>query len=101
MAEDIDSPRRQLEYLPSGTQLPRGTRIVVRMHTNKDLRQVELYDPEQDERIIRDVAADADDRRLVEYEIPVLERDTALEVSLLDTDNVWIERPQRILITMV
>ncbi len=91
---------REVEYRSSGTQLPRGTKVVIRMRSNKDLEQVEFYRPDTKESQVVDISP-SEDRRTFEYTIPAIEDSFVLDVSLRDTDSVLTDTPHRVFVTAV
>lgn len=88
---------RTLE-LTSSTELPAGTRIVVQARCNKPLRKVVVLNNLTEERteIVMDGSSDNQDR--FTYEVPSLQDNLALDVTLYDTDGVISEEPHRIFI---
>jgi hypothetical protein len=90
---------REMDYRSSGTQLPQGTNLVIRMTANKDLQRVEFVLPDSGEVTVWEVDAEAEDRRTFTYEVPSLDASLSLEVSLYDTDNILTETPHRLFIS--
>jgi hypothetical protein len=90
---------REMDYRSSGTQLPQGTRMTIRMTANKDLQRVEFVRPDSGEIEVWQVGDGDEDRRTFQYEVPSLDASLSLEVSLHDTDNVLTETPHRIFIS--
>lgn len=91
---------RQMPYRSSGVSLPRGTRLVVRMRTNKPLRWAEMSVVGSGEsRVVQEFSDTS--RQMLEYEIPSLEETLALDVVLRDTDDVMSETPHRVLLSAV
>jgi hypothetical protein len=92
---------RTLDYLPSGTQLPRGSRVVIRGKANKDLRQVVVRNLDTLEETRIDVAGEGDAARSFSYPVPGLMANLSLEVLLVDRDQVFSDRPFRIALAAV
>lgn len=91
---------RQLAW-SAGTQLPRGTQITIHVTASKDLIEATIYDPETDTTTIRDYTLNQPDCRRFRYDIPRLDRDVVLDITLRDTDGVTSERPYRMTIAAV
>ena len=93
-------------YLPRtvdwilGTRLERGTTVTVIVRTNKDLAVARIHDPLTGE-THRHVPDGSDELRTFRYTIDHLDRDTALEVTLVDTDGVTGQRPHLITVGLV
>jgi hypothetical protein len=87
--------------LTPATQLPIGTRVTIACRTNKDLQAIEVRDLETGELLSTPgaVASDAADR----FTLPelTLTRNLTLGISLLDTDGVLSDRPQRIFVAAI
>ncbi len=94
-------PVKGQQYLPSGTFIPLGTQVTVNFRSNKDLRRAEVLNVDTQERQVIDIAADAEDPQRFSYQIEALQGNVTLEVSLIDVDNVTIERPYRVFLTGV
>lgn len=86
--------------LTNATRLPRGTDVTLRATTNKQLRRVELYNPDTEELVEIDIPDDASADNF-EYRIPSLNDDLTLDVTLFDVDGVVTERPHRLFIPVV
>ncbi len=84
----------------NSTQLPRGTEVTIRAHTNKPLKCVDLYNLDTQETRRLDAFSAADPQQFV---CPVgrLDANLTLDVTLFDTDDVVTERPYRIFITAI
>jgi hypothetical protein len=91
---------RKIDWTP-GTQLPAGTAITILAQTNKDLKQVRIYNPDTGETATIDVTGEGDARQQFQYHVPRLTQNLSLEITLHDTDNVFSERPHRLMITAV
>jgi len=94
-------PVKDQQYLPSGTFVPVGTQVTLKFRANKNLRRAEVVNVDTQERQVIEVAADADDPQRFEHRIDALQGNLTLEVSLVDEDNVTIERPYRVFLTGV
>ncbi len=96
--EGLWLPRR-IPYRSSGVTLPRGTRVVVHMKTNKPFIKVEIASPGTQQLY----QVDGHDRFPTEfqYEIPHLAGNVVLEVGLRDIDNVLSDVPHRIVLSAV
>lgn len=101
--EELSShlPVKDQQYLPSGTFIPLGTEVTVKFRSNKDLLRAEVFNPETQERKVVEVPADAEDKQRFEYRIDALAGNVTLEVTLVDIDNVTIERPYRVYLSGV
>jgi hypothetical protein len=82
--------------LASGTQLPHGTRITLHARSNKDLTQVDIYDPQSDRLTTLPFSPEQGDRRQFEYVVESLAGDLVLEMTLHDTDRVVSDPPIRL-----
>jgi hypothetical protein len=80
--------------LTSGTQLPQGCQVTLRAETNKPLRSVTFYNPATEERLDQDIADEF--ATAFAYPVAELERDLNLEITLVDTDGIYSERPYRV-----
>lgn len=87
-------PRRE-EYRSSGTQLPKGTRVTIRMTANKDLAEVEFYEPGTSKLTTVRPSPEAEPRT-VQYVVEDLRSGFALDVALRDRDNVLSDSPHRV-----
>lgn len=92
-------PVKDQEYLPQGTFIPRGTTVTLRFEANKALRRAEIYNVET--RSLEVVEISAGDQMQFDYPVGVLSGNLALEVALLDADNVATERPHKVFLTAV
>ncbi len=92
---------RTLDYLPSGTQLPRGARVVIRGKANKDLRRVVVRNLDTLEETRIDVAGEGDAARSFSYPVAGLLSNLSLEVVLVDRDQVFSDRPFRVALAAV
>ncbi len=82
-----------LELSP-GTRVPQGTRVLLRLTANKDLKHVVFRDPVSGE-VSEVPAASSETPRLVEFDLGEVKVDTTFEVSLHDVDGVLSEQPYR------
>lgn len=98
--DDAVAAGRQIEYLPSGTQVPMGTIVVVRARSNKPLQQVfcTRVDSGSTFEVTGPFANDGFD---LEFPIGALNANQTLEISLVDVDHVTTERPIRIAIAVI
>ncbi len=92
---------RTLDYLPSGTQLPRGSKVVIRGQANKDLRRVVVRNLDTLEETRIDVAGEGEAARSFAYPVDGLMANLSLEVVLVDRDQVFSDRPFRIALAAV
>ena len=92
---------RTVDYLASGTQLPRGSRIRVKAQSNKELQRVVVVNAETKEETTIEVVETGDKSRQFEFPIAQLMGNSVFEVTLLDRDRVLSERPYRIAITAI
>jgi hypothetical protein len=93
-------PVTDQDYLPAGTFVPLGTKVVLKFRSNKPLRRAEILDVASGERTSLDISPGGAADRFT-YEISKLNTSATLEVSLLDHDNVTTERPYRVFLTGV
>jgi len=84
----------------SSTQLPRGTEVTIRAHTNKPLKRVDLYLLDTQETRRLDEFSPTDPQQFV-FPAGRLDANLTLDVTLFDTDDVVTERPYRIFITAI
>lgn len=82
--------------LTTATQLPIGTRFTLRARTNKPLASAALRDTETGESLPIRVIEDE-----IEFDVPHLAGNLSLEATLVDTDNVYSDKPYRIYIVGV
>jgi hypothetical protein len=104
MVDEATSSRLpRMVPLSTGTRLPRGTNITLRAQSNKPLRQVRITDSESGEGWTVQVAGDLGDGISAEFTHPLgpLQTNVALEVGLIDADNVISENPYRIFVEAV
>ncbi|MFO0904118.1 MAG: hypothetical protein U0939_14035 [Pirellulales bacterium] len=92
---------RTLDYLPSGTQLPRGSRVVIRGKVNKDLQRAVIRNADTKEETVIEVTGSDELARTFEYPVPQLMSNLSLEVALLDRDQVYSDKPFRIALAAV
>jgi hypothetical protein len=85
----------------SATQLPRGTDVTIRVHTNKPLQRVDLYNPETHETVTLTIAGNGDARKQFVHRVKDLRENLTLDVTLCDADNVLTERPYRVFVTAI
>jgi len=84
----------------NSTQLPRGTEVTIRAHTNKPLKRVDLYNLDtQETRRLDDLGAAAPQQFV--FPVGRLDANLTLDVTLFDTDDVVTERPYRIFVTAI
>lgn len=87
--------------LTTGMSLPRGTNINLRGRANKDLTEVHIRNVETAEEVVIKIGETEADRQHFTYQVPRLDQNLSLEVTLLDTDGVLSERPHRMVVTAV
>lgn len=85
----------------SATQLPRGTDVTIRVHTNKPLERVEMYNPETRETVSLTITGAGDARKEFTHRVANLAENLTLDVTLFDVDNVVTERPYRVFVTAI
>jgi hypothetical protein len=88
---------RTLE-LTSSTELPVGTRITIRARCNKPLEKVVVLNTQSEERTEFVMEGGSEGADQFTYEVPSLEDNLTLDVTLYDTDGVITEQPHRIFI---
>lgn len=88
-------------YLPSGTFLPAGTEVTIHFKTNKPLLEARLVPSDGGEATTISLPGGSTSNQTFEYRIPALNSSVAIDISLLDTDNVATERPFRVFLTAV
>jgi len=81
-----------------GTQLPRGTRIKLWAQANKELRGVEVVDPEAARTTRLDGSGLEPGGHSFRYDIPFLDRPLTLDVTLHDVDGISSQTPYRLTI---
>jgi len=84
----------------SSTQLPRGTEVTIRAHTNTPLKRVDLYLLDTQETRRLDEFSPTDPQQFA-FPAGRLDANLTLDVTLFDTDDVVTERPYRIFITAI
>ncbi len=84
----------------SSTQLPRGTEVTIRGHTNKPLKRVDLYHLDTQETRRLETFSPTDPQQFV-FPAGRLDANLTLDVTLFDADDVVTERPYRIFITAI
>lgn len=89
---------REIDYR-SGVQLPLGTKLTISAEANKELKKVHIYNPEKDETTTIDFP-DGKGREFA-FEVPSLDGNLTLDVTLHDADNVISERPHRLHISAI
>jgi hypothetical protein len=89
------------KYLPSGTQLARGTRVLVRCQSNKELQRVVVRNLDTLEETRIDITEKGDAARRFEYPIPQLDSNLSLEVQLFDRDQVYGDKPFRLALAAI
>jgi hypothetical protein len=92
----VDQP-----YLPSGTFIPVGSQVTVKFKANKPLKWAEIRSSNANDASVIEIPATAKDSQQFAYSIDGLKASATLEIALLDTDNVAIERPYRVFLTAV
>jgi len=92
---------RSINYLPAGTQLPRGTKFTVKARANKELQKVTIRNAETNVSTIVEVQGKGDAAQKFEFPVESLSGNLLLEVTLHDRDNVLSESPQRIAVTAI
>ncbi|MFM8252949.1 MAG: hypothetical protein ACKOBW_15240 [Planctomycetota bacterium] len=92
---------RTIDYLPSGTQLPRGTQFTLKVKTNKPLQRVVIHNPDKDETVTLDVSGTGAAAQEFSHTVAAIDGNTTFEISLLDQDQVFSERPHRVVIAAV
>jgi hypothetical protein len=84
--------------LISGAQLPKGTQISLRAESNKGLQRVIITDKtEETEQVVQIESGD----QQFAIDLPRLDQNVNLDITLVDLDNVRSERPYRVLIEAV
>lgn len=94
-------PKLDKEYLPSGEFQPAGTHVTLKFRASKDLQRAEIFNPETMQREKIEIAHDAKDRSRFTHDIPTLDGNLALEISLIDTDGVTTEQPHRVFLSII
>jgi hypothetical protein len=94
-------PVENQPYLPAGTFIPVGTQVTLKFKTNKPLREAQIVPSDGGDPTTIDVAEEAKDPQSFAYRIDSLKGSVALEIGLLDTDNVTTERPFRVFLTAI
>lgn len=95
------SKKEDKEYLPSGEFHADGTHVTLKFRASKDLQHAEVYNPESKERTEIKIADTAQDRTRFTYEIPSLDGNVSLEISLVDLDGVVTEQPHRVFLSTI
>ncbi|HTN77654.1 MAG TPA: hypothetical protein VL096_20495 [Pirellulaceae bacterium] len=88
----------RVESLTPATQLPMGTKLEIHCRANKPLQAVEVVNVETQAK--QTIAIDTA-QETFSYEVETLTGNLTLELTLLDTDGVLSERPQRLFIAAV
>jgi hypothetical protein len=94
-------PKLDKVYLPAGEFQPQGTKVTLKFRSSKPLARAEILNPETKERTEVAIASSAKDRTRFTYEVPSLNANLALEVSLIDTDGVVTEQPHRVFLSAI
>jgi hypothetical protein len=94
-------PAENQPYLPSGTFIPVGTQVALKFKANKPLRRIEIVPTTGGDPTTIDVSEQSPGGQTFAYRIDALSGSTALEISLLDADNVPSERPFRVFLTAI
>ena len=97
-AESGQWTAREIPYRSSGVQLPAGTKVKVRMKSNKPLIEVAVFDTQQEEESTISLTDDADS---FVFEIDELLTSQTIEFTLHDQDEITSERPHRLFIGVV
>lgn len=94
-------PAQNQPYLAAGTFIPLGTDVILKFKANKPLQRAEIVSAESGERTVIEIAANAPDRLSFAHHLDPLAGNVALDITLIDADNVLTERPHRIFLTAV
>ena len=81
--------------LTSGTRLPRGTQITLRLSASKDLKEAWIVDPDSKQSRRLQVGGQSGSRRAITDAAFRLDKNLNLEVTLVDSDNIPSDRPYR------
>ena len=100
-AAGVHLPSENQPYVPAGTFIPVGTQVTLKFKANKPLLAASIVPADGGEPMTIDIPRGAVDRQSFAYRIDSLMASTALEISLLDADNVATERPYRVFLTAV
>ena len=87
-------PYQDVALQPKGVEFARGSKIRLRATTNKQIVEARITKPldEESEELVLDVGG----RNEFFYEIDTLLDDVTLEITLIDSDGLLSERPQRV-----
>ncbi|MCA9175695.1 MAG: hypothetical protein KDB14_14520 [Planctomycetales bacterium] len=88
---------RDMPYIASGTSLPVGTSVTMKLTVSKDVREAVVRMGEDGEPVSMPVT----EKRQLEIGIPALEGAATMFVSVIDTDGVEMERPQKFVINAI
>jgi hypothetical protein len=99
--EELSSWLPRTIPLTSGTQLPEGTRITLRISTNKDCREVSLKNLDAEEEVELPMNALDGTARGFSYDLAELQDSLQLDVTLRDTDDIASDRPHRLYIQAI
>lgn len=100
-AAGVHLPIENQPYVPAGTFIPVGTQVTLTFKANKPLLTAAIVPAEGGEPTTIAIPRGAVDRQSFAYRIDSLTASTALDISLLDADNVATERPYRVFLTAV
>jgi hypothetical protein len=89
------------ENLTPATQLPIGTQVTIACRANKDLQSIEVRDLETGEVLSTPGAVTSNSPDRVTLPTITLTRNLTLGITLLDTDGVMSDRPQRIFVAAI
>jgi hypothetical protein len=89
---------RKIDYRSSGVQIPAGTRIKVRMKSNKPLTNITIYETQGESET---QMKPSDDGMSFTFEIDALLTSKTIEFTLHDRDEITSERPHRVFIGAV
>lgn len=87
-------PYQNVALQPKGVEFARGSKIKLRATTNKEIVEARITRPldEESEELVLEVGG----RNEFSYDIDALLDDVTLEITLIDSDGLLSERPQRV-----
>ncbi|QDU28079.1 hypothetical protein ETAA8_31720 [Anatilimnocola aggregata] len=114
-------PKLDKAYLPSGEFQPAGTQVTLKFRSSKNLQSATIIDPEAkkeadalakseleaDRKKAKDIVwnysgqLNSSDPSRFSCQVPSLDKNLALEVSLVDTDGVTTEQPHRVFLSTI
>jgi hypothetical protein len=94
-------PVENQPYLPAGTFIPAGTQVTLKFKSNKPLREAQIVPSNGGDATTIEIGPGVNDSQSFAYRIDSLTESVALEISLLDADNVATERPFRVFLTAI